>query len=233
MIAALEREVAPLKKRFRSRKQGSEQFSIFENEEVSLICAGIGGKHAAAAARWSISRLNPELVMSVGFAGALDAGGAVGDVLTPATVIDGGTGEAFPTTAGNGVLVTVSGVLAGEEKRNLATRFHATAVDMEGAAVARVARESGVRFSAVKAISDPVDFAMPPLERFVNEAGEFQHVKLLAYAAVRPWLWTVLMRLGTNSEKASSQLCAWLENQISRDFQDIMSVSEKRNTVPQ
>jgi adenosylhomocysteine nucleosidase len=167
--------------------------------------------------------------MSIGFAGALVDRYRVGDVITPATVLDAATGERFGSQ-GSGVLVTASGVLSEAEKRNFAAKYEADAVDMEAAAVARVAQENGLPFMAVKAISDELGFAMPPMDRFVANSGQFQTSRLLAHAAVRPSLWPVLLKLGRNAKKASSQLCGWLENQISRDFQDILVVGGEART---
>jgi len=224
LIAALKREIAPLAKSFKPSKRGSDRFAVLERGDVSLLCGGIGGKHAEVAARWAIASLRPAVVMSVGFAGALTADCKVGDVITPATVIDANTGESFLARGGGGVLVSNAGVLAESGKRQLAARYGAEAVDMEAAAVARVAQERGIPFFAVKAISDEVGFAMPPMDRFVGAGGKFKTSKLLAHVAVRPALWPVLTRLGGNAKLASSQLSGWLENQMSRDFDGILEI---------
>lgn len=221
LVAALEREVAPLARSF-TRRTAKDSFTYFERSNVWLICAGVGGKHAAAATRWVIATLNPEVVMSIGFAGALVPDHKVGDVITPGTVIDDSTGEAFSVRPGQGVLVSASAVLGEQAKSALAARYRADALDMEAAAVARVAQEHGTGFFAVKTISDEVDFAMPPMDKFVSEEGKFQTSKLLAHAAVRPQMWPALVRLGSNAKRASAQLCGWIENQMSRDFQDIL-----------
>lgn len=229
IVAALEREVAPLTAKFTRRSQPGQSFALFERAEVRLVCGGIGGKHAASATRWLIANAKPQLVMSIGFAGALMDRYRVGDVITPATVLDAATGETFGSQR-SGVLVTASGVLSEAEKRSFAARYQGDAVDMEAAAVARVAQENGISYMAVKVISDELGFAMPPMDRFVGDSGEFQTSRLLAHAAVRPSLWPVLMKLGKNAKTASSQLCGWLENQISRDFQDILMVGGKART---
>ncbi len=39
--------------------------------------------------------------------------------------------------------------------------------------VAAVAREQGIEFAAIKAVSDEFGFAMPPLGQFVDRAGQF------------------------------------------------------------
>lgn len=229
IVAALEREVAPLTSKFTRRVRPGQPFAVFESGDVRLVCGGIGGSHAASATRWLIAEAKPEVVMSIGFAGGLVPDRHVGDVIAPAAVIDANTGAAFPTMEGKGVVVTAGGVLAQVEKQSLAAQYQAEAVDMEAAAVARVAQENGIPFLAVKAISDELGFAMPPLQPFVQD-GEVRTSKLLAYAAVRPSLWPVLMRLGRNAKTASSQLCRWMENHISRDFHDISAVYGKAGT---
>jgi len=222
IVAALEREVAPLTRKFAKRNDGPKDLAIFEKKGIWLVCSGMGGKQAAAATAWLIATHKPEVVMSVGFAGALAPGYRAGDVITPGTVIDGATGERFSASDDQGVLVSNTGILGEAGKRQLAAQFGAQAVDMEAAAVARVAQERSVVFCAVKAISDELDFAMPPMDRFVTEAGKLNTLQFLSYVAVRPSSWPAVAQLGANSRKASSQLCRWLENQISRDFQEVM-----------
>ena len=222
IVAALEREVAPLTRKFAKRGDGPKGLTIFENRDVRLVCGGIGVKPAAQAAAWLIASYKAEVVMSIGFAGALVPSYRAGDVITPAAVIDGSTGERFTTIYGEGVLVSNAGVLAKDGKRKLAEKYDAKAVDMEAAAVARVARENGIPFLVVKAVSDEVDFAIPPMDRFVTEAGKFNTLQFLSYVAIRPGWWPAVSQLGVNARKASSQLCRWLENQIGRDFLDVL-----------
>ena len=220
IIAALEREIAPLARKLARRKDGPAGLAIFENREVCLVCGGIGAKQATSAARWLIASCKPEVLMSVGFAGALVPALSVGDVIAPGKVIDGITGEQFPVGPGDRVLVSSEGVVSEDAKKSLEAKFRAHAVDMEAAAVARVAQTTGVPFAAVKAISDELGFIMLPMDRFV-EAGKFRLWRFLSYVAIRPGTWPAVARLGANARKASSQLCGWLENQISRDFQDV------------
>ena len=222
VVAALEREIAPLAKALTRRKQVPNGIVAFEADYLLIVCGGIGTPRAAVATGWAIATLKPEVVMSVGFAGALNPAGKVGSVITPGTVIDAGTGEAHTVRAGQGVLVTESAVAARRGKRELALLYNADAVDMEAAAVARVAKENATAFFAAKVISDEVDFALPPLQQFVSEAGKFRTSEFLAHVALRPALWPAVARLGANASKASSQLCNWLENQMRRDFQDIL-----------
>jgi adenosylhomocysteine nucleosidase len=95
--------------------------------------------------------------------------------------------------------------------------FHGLVVDMEAAAVAKVAAETGIGFRCVKAISDEADFVMPPLARFVDAEGNFQSGKFAAWAAVRPWEWARVITLGRKTSKAVRALCEWLEKNAPGD----------------
>jgi adenosylhomocysteine nucleosidase len=166
--------------------------------------------------------MQPELLISVGFAGALTSQHKAGDVLTPGEVIDASSGEIFRCSSDETVLVSGAAVLSGPEKQATATKYQAHLVDMEAAAVTRVARQQGTQFLAVKAISDEVDFSLPPMGRFIDAQGNFKTAKLLAHAAWHPALWPVLVRLGGNTKLAARNLCRWLEDQMSRDFADVL-----------
>jgi adenosylhomocysteine nucleosidase len=114
------------------------------------------------------------------------------------------------------VLVTAAEVAGAESKAALVERFHGLVVDMEAAGVARVAQQFNVGFRCVKAISDEFDFAMPPLNRFVDEAGNFKTGRFTAWAAVRPQHWAVVLRLARNSGRATQALSQWLKKNLTQ-----------------
>jgi adenosylhomocysteine nucleosidase len=217
----MEREIAPLVRDWARRKSPDGRL-VCERNNVRLTCSGMGAEHAANAARWLVSDFQPELLISAGFSGGLKPQCRAGELLVCGTVIDERSGETFACACGDAVLVSCSGVLSGDEKRRLAERHGADGIDMEAVAVARVAREKGTAFAAVKAISDEVDFEMPPMNRFIDAEGGFDTAKLLAYAAVRPSVWPVLARLEKNTKLASERLCAWLESQMKEEFHQML-----------
>lgn len=218
IVAALEREVAPLVAgwSFQTIASQNREVRMFENEHALVTFAGIGTVNAriAAGAAYHHAQHRAAGFISAGLAGALIPELEVGEIFTPAAVIDDVDGGQIPTSGGDGVLVTASSVAGVEAKRAMATRHRARAVDMEAYAVADVARIYGVPFTAVKAISDELDFPLPPLGRFVSETGQFQTGRFALYAAMRPWLWPTVMALGRNSAKATENLCARLAQMI-------------------
>jgi adenosylhomocysteine nucleosidase len=149
----------------------------------------------------------PKVVYSVGFAGGLDPGFKVADILQPLRVVNASDGSSMTQDRGQGVLVSFGSVASPAQKASLRDSFAAQAVDMEAAAVARAAEARGVGFAVVKVISDEFDFDFPSMERFVDRNGRFLEVRFALFAALRPWLWPRVARLARNSRRASRALC--------------------------
>jgi adenosylhomocysteine nucleosidase len=219
VIAAMEREVAPLIRRWKVRtlEYGGHQYRLFENGDAVLICGGIGAEAARRATEAAIQEARPVRVISVGFAGALDSTLKVADTFEPHTVINAADGARAETGLGQGTLVSYAAVAGREQKQRLGRAYGAAAVDMEAAAVAQGAQARGVEFAALKAISDVADFSMPTTERFVASDGQFRTVKFALHVAVRPWLWRSTIALARNSARASRALCAAIEAYLKRE----------------
>src|SRR5580700_9671319 len=137
MVAALEREVRPLVKGWRKveREHEGRRFKFFESGEAVVVCGGIGAEAARRATEAVIALYRPELVQSVGFAGALDSGLKVGEIFSPNRVVDARDSSAVVTATGHGTLVTAAHIAGAEQKLKLAKSYGAQAVDMEAAAV--------------------------------------------------------------------------------------------------
>lgn len=209
IVAALEREVRPLVKNWRisEKEHGGRRFRFFENNELVLVCGGIGADAARRAAEAVIVLYGPSVVYSAGYAGALDPRLKVGDVIRPARAVNAGDGSSVQIAGGDGVLVSYPAVATPAQKVKLRESYQAQAVDMEAAAVAPAAEARGVGFSALKVISDEFDFEFPPTDRFFDSEGRFHEMRFAWFAAVRPWLWLAVMRLARNSGHASRVLC--------------------------
>jgi adenosylhomocysteine nucleosidase len=215
VVAALEREVGPLVRHWRvsDQEHGGGKFRFFESGSVVAVCGGMGFEAARRAAEAIIALYRPSVILSVGFAGALDEKLRVGDLLQPRYVVDARDGSRTDTGSGNGILISSPTVAGAEQKAKLAKAYGAHAVDMEAAAVAKGAEARGLRFAAVKAISDEVGFAMPPMDRFIAADGSFRARSFAFYAASRPFIWPDVLRLAQNSAKAARALSAMLQSQ--------------------
>ncbi len=230
IVAALEREVRPLIRQWRvtEKEIGGRRFRCFENENVAVVCGGIGAEAARRAAEALIAAYTPAKIYSVGFAGALDASLKVGEILQPRRVINASDGSSVSLDRGEGILISFASVASAEQKAKLRESFAAQAVDMEAAAVARAAEARGVEFAAVKVISDEFDFSFPSMERFVDSNGQFLQARFAGFIAMRPWLWPQVAGLARNSKRASLALCERLTNIIAASAS---SSSSSQNSV--
>ena len=226
IIAALEREIAPLVRGWTRGVVASQgrKLACHRQGELVAMAGGIGWRQAEAAARAAMAEFHPGALISAGFAGAIIPSLKTGSIFIPNVIIDattgaeyrsiGGAGEGFP----GGVLVTAGEIASPESKLQLAGRFHALAVDMEAAAVARVAQETKAGFVCVKAISDEFGARLPPMERFVDAAGRFQTRRFAAWTGLRPQWWPATVRLARDSRRAAHALCGWMAGRLDRGF---------------
>jgi len=208
IVAALEREISPFVKNWpqTSREWDGRSFRFWEKEGNVVVCGGIGAEAARRAAEAAINLYHPALLISAGFAGALDPALSVGDTLTPSHVIDARDGSRMVAERGEGVLITFDTVADVEQKARFATAFGAHAIDMEAAVVGRAAEAHGIKFLACKVISDSSGTSLPPLTKFIGPDGSFQTFQFVAHIAVRPWRWAAVMRLARDSAKAARAL---------------------------
>src|ERR1700739_2346876 len=188
-----------------------------EEEEWIAACAG-AGLDAATRAFAGIEDGGPiDLVLSIGWAGALTPDIAAGSAHNCAGVIDARTGERFQCDAGAGPLwlATSPRVADESEKRRLATTYKAALVDMEAAAIARLAAMRDIPFYAIKGVSDALDAKLPDFNHFIDENGQFETPKFVLFALLRPWLWPALVKMGENSKKASQSIAERLNELLS------------------
>ncbi len=220
IIAALEREVSGLTRNSR-RIQHSHSgglFTFFELENSVVVAGGIGLEAARRAAEAAVAIYNPIALHSVGFTGALQPNLRVGDIFTPALVVDSRDGSRTSIDHGEGTLLSYTHIASAQQKAALAQAYAAQAVDMEAAAVAAAARAHGIDFRATKVISDGFDFEMPDLSSFIDAQGRFRGVSFAMHIALRPWLWLRTATLARNGNKAAKALTGYLSGHpVARD----------------
>jgi adenosylhomocysteine nucleosidase len=204
VIAALPREIAGL-----VRGVGADPALLrdgvwlYRMNGAVVVAAGMGAERARVAVEAALSAGDVGMLVSTGLAGACVSGVEAGSVIEAGVVVDANTGERFVAGAGLGVaLATAGGIASVAEKVRLAGRFGAVMVDMEAAAVARLALAQGVRFRAIKGVSDGYDFELEALAQFEGERGSFRTGAFAAYTALRPWTWGKAIELGRGSAKA-------------------------------
>jgi adenosylhomocysteine nucleosidase len=207
IIAAMPGELTPLVRGWPTSSRGNIHFWARRDEEEEWIAACAGaGQQAATRAFAAIEDGGPiDLVISIGWVGALKPDLAPGTAHNVSGVIDARTGERFHCDAGSGDrwLVTSPIVADRAEKQRLASAYKADLVDMEGAAIARLAQMRGIPFYSIKGVSDGFADKLPDFNRFIRLDGQFDLTAMVLFAILRPWHWPSLIRMGENSRKAS------------------------------
>jgi adenosylhomocysteine nucleosidase len=197
--------------------------------QVLLVRTGVGPQAAARAADRVFARAHAGAALSIGTCGALSPDLAAGDAVIATEVLDAESGERFPADMGLldrarttpqgsrthrfGRVATVSSVVASpNDKKALADRTGADAVDMESAVLARASRDAGVPFVAVRAVLDLANEGLPihPDGPLIDDLGRPQWSRLLAVAARDPMLPVGLTRLWRRERAARTAIDSFL-----------------------
>jgi adenosylhomocysteine nucleosidase len=214
IIAAMPGELKPLVRHWPHSTRDGIQFWAQRTEEEEWIAACAGaGQSAATRAFAAIEAGGPiDLVFSVGWAGALQDKIGPGTSHNVGGVIDVRTGERFNCDAGAGKLwLATSPIVADErEKRRLASAYNTALVDMEAAAVARLAAMRSIPFYCIKGVSDALTDHLPDFNRFLSPGGQFEFTTFVLFSLFRPWYWPSLIRMGENSKRASRSIAELL-----------------------
>jgi adenosylhomocysteine nucleosidase len=214
IIAALPREVKHLVRGWQEHRLPGK-IVVYSNDLGVVACAGMGSARATLAVQAALS-LRPAVttLFSAGLAGACDPSLRVGEIVRAGVVVDTQSGERFSDSEFQQTLASAPSIASVAEKRRLFDSYRASAVDMEAATVARMARAYGLGFHAIKAISDEATFELQELARFATHDGQFREAGFAAYSAVRPQMWPKLFELAVNSKRAVDALTAELESRL-------------------
>ncbi len=170
-----------------------------------IVVGGMGASAAEHAAR----SIEAEVLISAGYAGGLAAPAARG-----AIVVDTATAafdHALPQAARGRIADSQTMIRTPAERAALAAATGAIAVDMESAAIARVAKERGIPFLAIRVVTDgPEDTLVIDWDRYRNPDGTIR-TTLAVLSALHSrqgvaelfWLWY-------SSKEATSVLSAYL-----------------------
>lgn len=209
IIAALPGELKHIVQGWKRTSQDGVTLWAHRDENLWVAACAGAGQAAATRAFAAVEKDSPiDLAFSIGWAGALRPDLAPGTAHNVAGVVDVRTGERFPCDAHAGELwLATSPTVAGEaEKRRLAAAYGAALVDMEAAAIARLAQMRGIPFYCIKGVSDAFDAKMPDFNPFLDVEGRFHTAKFTLYALLRPWYWPALVKMGENSSSASQSI---------------------------
>jgi len=174
---------------------------------------GISGAGPDRAAREAerLVQVGANRLISFGVAGGLTPGLVPGTVLCASEILTE-QGERFAAHPIAGlpahpILGVDRVIISASQKADLYARTGAAALDMESHAVARVARDTGVAFGAIRAIADPYDRVLPPLALdAVDEKGRTRLGATLWGLLKNPAQLPALMALGRDSARAHQGL---------------------------
>lgn len=189
--------------------------------------AGVGLDSAAKCAA-ELTPEKPAVVISSGFCGGLDGSIALGDTVLSTEIIDARSGAPinFPraeefagkiwktlNSAGikcwpGKVISTPSPACTPDEKRMLAAKHEAIAIDMESAALFAPFAASETLCIYLRVLSDTVNDDLPrEVAEFLNEAGDVRPAKITRFLLKRPTKnITRLLKLKRYAEQASASL---------------------------
>ncbi len=193
--------------------------AIPDQHQPLTYCAGASAERAYLGARGLVAE-GAAALLSIGIAGGLDAALRPGDIVLPDTIIGAPDGPRIACAEWHGAVMqeipnaAIGSLLAAAEpacsvaaKATLRAASGALAIDMESAAVAEAATETGVPFLALRVIADPADRAIPPVALHgVAPDGSRRPWAVLRGLILRPADLPPLIRLARDSDAALRQL---------------------------
>jgi adenosylhomocysteine nucleosidase len=181
------------------------------------LAIGGGTSSGAEAAAQCLVSDGAGALVSFGLAGGLDPTLPPGSVIVPFAVIDGARRYSSDPQVSNLLGGTTPHLLLGAsaiaatsaEKARLYSETGAAAIDLESAAVARVAATHGIPFAVLRAICDPASRALPSAAlTALDGRGAIAIGRVLASIAAHPTQIPTLLALASDATTARRALFA-------------------------
>ena len=243
ILGAVTEEIAGIKREInisdRVRLDKSEAwFGKYQGRNIVLVRTGVGRKRAQNATQQVIDKFNPEVIISMGYAGALTEGLNVGDMFVASTILspesDSNSFEmddpknlkwlelAKKTPPPENVklkigrLITVDMVVhTPKAKKELGSRFRAEAVEMETLEIALLTRVNQIAFISIRGISDAVNHELIDCSSFLGSDGELSKLRAGWYVLTHPKSLKNAFSLRSNTQIATQNLTDFISRLIS------------------
>jgi adenosylhomocysteine nucleosidase len=208
------------------------------NREVVLLRGGMGPERATQAATWLVQHYALQAVLSIGFAGGLQASVATGDAVLPLRILTTQVGAETispPAPVGivpdaglahhaaiaarqagltlhQGTLLSVIEMVAhAVAKQRLGEQFGALAVDMESYSIGRVAVAHHLPFMVLRTIFDTQTDNVPfQASQFTSANGALQPLRVLSYIVRHPHVLAEVPHAWGKVRTAGRGLESWL-----------------------
>lgn len=218
---ALESESSPMRDKLRHQGEGALPFILLGNlglHECLLIHTGMGAETArdrlAAALDHAVAP--PSLLISAGFAGALDPALPAGhlflarnathpDLYEPSAAFLEDRGFSFAT----GRLHTSPQIIElPEEKARLARETGAQAIDMESSALADLCKQRGIPMVSLRVISDNATDPVPvPFSVCIDpKTGVARPIPIALHLLLHPWRIRAFLQFAKTATRSRSIL---------------------------
>jgi adenosylhomocysteine nucleosidase len=209
-------------------------------QNIVLLRSGMGAERATGAATWLVQHYALHGLLSVGFAGGLQAALATGDTLLPQQVqawCGDITGDRAVQTAPlctdaslarlatlsarqahlrqhQGTLLTVPEVLRhATTKQHLGQCSGALAADMESYSIAQVAVAHAIPFMPLRTIFDTCDDDIPlPVGQCISTDGVVRPIGVLCALASHPGAFLHTVPMWWQAHRAGRALVSWLQH---------------------
>ncbi len=245
ILGALRRELVYIRPKIKIQRRVNKngvRFWIGSHGPRKIILAqtGVGPNQAQQATRVTLSSFPVKVLISVGFACALNQDMKIGDLVVgesasffnqdlpvsyPAdgrllllageVLENAGPSGSERVTVFKGPLLTVHRIIEhAVEKRTLASTTGAIALDMESAAIAGAAADAKIAYLPVRAISDLVDEDLGGVSNLFTREGTFRSFKGLLYLLSHPNDLAHLGRLRAHTTVASRRLGCFIHDYL-------------------
>lgn len=244
ILAAIPHELRKIIKNLKATRDARRcKFDIYHathgSTEMILATTGIGTANAESALRYVNDEFRPDMVLSIGYGGALYEKAAIGDliwgsrfILMPELRKDGTCKASERETleiSGNekifnrlldkisirkGDIVTIRSLRKKSEmKKVLSGDLLNPVCDMETFPLAHFCLETGLSFAAIRSVTDLQDEDIPPeLQGISDESGKYSLLRTVITLVSKPKVLPIVIRLARNSQKASQNLCCLVDS---------------------
>jgi len=210
ILVAMWEEFTPLRKHWKLDWTGPGDFFTgkFAGLRLQVALSGVGPRHARQAVQDLLKQGQPEVLISLGYSGALKDHLQPGDAVH-AHEIETPDKRIFQNNQTGQRLLSVSKLAPSKESKRLLAENHpeACAVDMESAVLAEAAESAGLPWRALRIIIDPLGSNLPiDFNRCVSSKGQTAPTKLAREILTHPLQIPALIEFGKWEKRARQQL---------------------------